>query len=498
MSDESDIQRDFPYAELAARSNFSFLRGASHPEELVEMAARQGYAAMGIADRNSLAGVVRAHVTAKEKGIRLLVGARLVLMCGFEVICYPRNRAAYGRLSKLLTLGNRRTEKGSCELYLEDLKALEKDMLLIALPPWQLTETFRDTLAKLCDLLPGPLYLAARRSYETDDARELRELAALADNLGLDLLATNDVLYHTPARRPLQDILTCIRHHVTIDEAGLVLNGNAERYPKHPTEMYRRFRGYEDAVRRTAEVADLCSFSLDELAYQYPDEPAGDSPSPQAELERLTWIGAAERWPGGLSDKIRKTLEHELSLIGELDYAPYFLTVYDLVRFARSRDILCQGRGSAANSAVCYCLGITSVDPARIDLLFERFISAERNEPPDIDVDFEHERREEVIQYIYEKYGRHRAGIAATVVSYRTKMAVREVGKAMGLSEDVINALGTIGWDWSVRIPKAEHMRDTGLDFSDVRLRQTLKLAGELLGFPPPPVPACGRLCHHP
>ncbi|MFC7049668.1 error-prone DNA polymerase [Emcibacter nanhaiensis] len=484
MSDESDIRRDYPYAELAARSNFSFLRGASHPEELVEMAARQGYAAVGIADRNSLAGVVRAHVTAKEKGIKLLAGARLVLMCGFEVICYPRDRAAYGRLSKLLTLGNRRTEKGSCELYLKDLKLLEQDMLLIALPPRQLTESFQDTLLGLRDLLPGPLYLAARRAYETDDARELRELAALADSLGLELLATNDVLYHTPGRRPLQDILTCIREHVTIDEAGLILNSNAERYPKHPTEMYRRFRGYEEAVRRTALVAELCTFSLDELAYQYPDEPAGDSASPQAELERLTWIGAAARWPEGPPDKIKNTLAHELRLIGELDYAPYFLTVYDLVRFARSRDILCQGRGSAANSAVCYCLGITSVDPARIDLLFERFISAERNEPPDIDVDFEHERREEVIQYIYQKYGRHRAGIAATVVSYRTKMAVREVGKAMGLSEDVINALGTIGWDWSVRIPKAEHMRDSGLDFSDVRLRQTLKLAGELLGFP--------------
>ncbi|WP_417625199.1 error-prone DNA polymerase, partial [Paremcibacter congregatus] len=330
----------------------------------------------------------------------------------------------------------------------------------------------------------GRAYLAAQRLSHGHDARRLAQLQDLALRHDLPLIATNDVYYHTPRRRPLQDVLTCIRHHVTIDAAGLLLEGNAERYLKHPSEIYRRFRGYEAAVKRTLEVAAFCAFSLDELAYEYPDEPGGESATPQEELERLTWAGAAARYPDGVSDKIRRLLSHEIALIKQLDYAPYFLTVHDLVRFARSRGILCQGRGSAANSAVCYCLGITSVDPVYFDLLFERFISPERDEPPDIDVDFEHERREEVIQYIYEKYGRHRAGIAATVICYRVKMAVREVGKVMGLSADIVAALGTIAWNWSLKTPNPEHMEQTGLDFTDPRLRQCLILAGELLGFP--------------
>ncbi|PHZ83930.1 error-prone DNA polymerase [Paremcibacter congregatus] len=475
---------DFPYAELAVSSNFSFLRGASHPEELVEMAHLQGYHALAIADRNSLAGVVRAHVKARELGLQLIIGARLVLEGGLEILAFPKDRAAYGRLSKLLTLGNRRAAKGDCHLSLSDLDRLEGGVVLIAMPPRDVGPDFAAMLENFPRLPGGRAYLAAQRLYHGHDARRLAQLQDLALRHDLPLIATNDVYYHTPRRRPLQDVLTCIRHHVTIDAAGLLLEGNAERYLKHPSEIYRRFRGYEAAVKRTLEVAAFCTFSLDELAYEYPDEPGGESATPQEELERLTWAGAAARYPDGVSDKIRALLNHEIALIKQLDYAPYFLTVHDLVRFARSRGILCQGRGSAANSAVCYCLGITSVDPVYFDLLFERFISAERDEPPDIDVDFEHERREEVIQYIYQKYGRHRAGIAATVICYRVKMAVREVGKVMGLSADIIAALGTIGWDWSVKVPNAEHMEQTGLDFTDPRLRQCLILAGDLLGFP--------------
>lgn len=475
---------DHNYVELSVTSNFSFLRGASHPEEMIETAAALGYDKIALTDRNSLAGIVRAHVAAKDVGIHLLIGVRLVLDNGFEMLCFARDRAAYGRLTKLLTTGNRRAKKGHCILYMDDLAILGTGHIFIAMPPYQLDGQFETSLKWISNAFSGSAYLALGRLYNGNDDERMEKLYALSLRSGTLLVATNDVHYHAPNRRPLQDVLTAIRNHVTIDKAGLLLSANAERHLKTVTEIKHIFRGYEDAVRRTAEIAGQCDFSLDELAYEYPDEPAGDSASPQQELERLTWIGADDRYPDGVPDKIRGTLNHEIKLIDELDYAPYFLTVYDIVRFARSQGILCQGRGSAANSAVCFCLGITSVDPAHIDLLFERFISAERGEPPDIDVDFEHERREEVIQYIYEKYGRHRAGIAATVVSYRVKMAVREVGKVMGLTEDIITALGTVGWDWSTKIPNADHMQDVGLNLSDPRLRQTLKLARELIGFP--------------
>ncbi|RMC36172.1 error-prone DNA polymerase [Paracoccus alkanivorans] len=475
-----------PFAELAVTSNFSFLRGGSHPEELVATAARLGHAAIGIADRNSLAGAVRAHVEAKAQGIRLVVGVRLVLMEGFETLCFPTGRAAYGRLTRLLTTGNRRAPKGECHLFLDDLPALERGHRFIAMPPYDFGADFEAHLTRLATLFPGAVHLALTPYRRANDRARQQRLAALADTSGTPLTATNDVLYHAPARRPLQDLLTCIREHCTIDEAGFRLERNAERHLKEPQEMARLLGGHEAAVARSVELAEACRFSLDELAQDYPAESAGQSATPQEELERLTWLGAQRRFPMGPSDKRRGQIANELRLIGELNYAAYFLTVHDIVHFARTQEppILCQGRGSAANSIVCYCLGITSVDPDEIDLLFERFISAERGEPPDIDVDFEHERREEVMQYIYDKYGRSRAGLAATVITYRSRSAMREAGKAMGLSPDVVAAMTSHVWGRSSDTPESERIREAGLDPADPRLRQTLILARQLIGFP--------------
>ena len=480
------------YAELQAVSNFSFLRGASHADELVGRAAELGLAALGIADRNSLAGAVRAHSAAKMTGLRLLTGARLDLASGFSFLCYPRDRAAYGRLCRLLTLGQRRTTKGSCLLHMDDLAAHAEGQVLIALPPDCLNEDgeggeFSMLLASLRQQHDGPIYLAAHMLFRGNDRSHLNRLADFAERHATPLIATNDVHYHTSSRRPLQDVLTAIREHIPVAEAGRRLAANAERHLKGGAEMRRLFQGHEEAVARTLEVVEYCTFSLDELAWEYPDEPVPAGSTPQRHLEELAWKGARRCYPGGIPAKVHRSLVHELELIAELDYAPYFLTVNDLVHFARERGILCQGRGSAANSAVCYYLGITSVDPARIDLLFERFVSRERCEPPDIDVDFEHERREEVIQYIYDRYGRDRAGLAATVVCYRSRSAARDVGKAMGLSEDTAAALAgamrnrhhdTSGDVVSVRL------REAGLDPADPLLQRTVTLADELLGFP--------------
>ncbi|WP_048646082.1 error-prone DNA polymerase [Nitratireductor soli] len=475
-----------PFAELGVTSNFSFLRGGSHPQELVAMAAQLGHAAIGIADRNSLAGVVRAHVEAKEQKIRLVVGARLVLMDGFEALCFPTDKSAYGRLTRMLTIGNRRAPKGECHLHFDDLALLQGGQRLIAMPPYDFGADFEDGLRRLAALFPGSVFLALTPYRRANDGLRQRRLHALSIACGTPLIATNDVLYHTPARRPLQDLITCIRAHCTIDEAGFRLERNAERHLKPPAEMARLLRGHEDAVARSAAVMDDCHFSLDELSYEYPEESAGESATPQEELDRLTWLGARERFGAALSDKIKGMIAHELQLIASLNYAAYFLTVHDIVRFARAQKppILCQGRGSAANSVVCYCLGVTSVNPAEIDLLFERFISAERGEPPDIDVDFEHERREEVMQYIYGKYGRHRAGLAATVISYRTRSAVREAGKAMGLSPDIVAAMTGLVWGHSEKTPAGAQLREAGLDPTDPRLRQTLLLVKQLIGFP--------------
>ncbi len=472
------------YAELQVTSNFSFLRGASHPAELVLRAHELGLAAIAIADRNTLAGVVRAHAAAKETGLRLVIGARLDFLDAPSVLAFPTDRAAYGRLAQLLTDGKRRAKKGECRLMLADLLAQGDGQRLVALPPERLDGAYAEPLKSLAHRFAGALYLATHHLYRGDDAKRLARLGALAEWTKVPLLATNDVHAHSAERRALQDVLTCIREGCTIDEAGFRLHANAERHLKSAEEMARLFRARPDAVERTLEIVEACRFSLDELTYEYPAEPVPEGRTPQEELARLTWLHAAERYPAGVPDRIRALLERELALIARLDYARYFLTVHDIVKFARERKILCQGRGSAANSAVCFVLGITAVDPEKVDLLFERFVSAERKEPPDIDVDFEHERREEVIQHVYGKYGRDRAGIVATVITYRPKSAIRDVGKALGLSADTIGILSGTAWGGGREGLRADYIRQAGLDPSEPTLRHALRLAEELIGFP--------------
>lgn len=473
------------YAELQVLSNFSFLEGASHAAELIIQAKELGLQAIGIADRNTLAGIVRAHKAAKEHGMRLLVGARLDLLDGASLIAYPEDRDAYGRLSQLITLGRRRAEKGTCDLYQQDVIDWGQGLRLIALPPAGLDDVFRFQLDGLHQAFPNHLYLAASHLLTGVDQDRIQSLSDLAAAIAIPLIATNDVIMHSARRRALADVLSCVREKTTIDRAGLLTQRNGERHLKSPDAMAKLFQGFEDALASSLEIVEACSFSLDELAYEYPDEIAEPGVSTQTTLEKLVWAGSKWRHPGGMTQKTRTMLEHELELIGQLKFAPYFLTVYDLVKFARSRDILCQGRGSAANSAVCFMLGITSIDPVQSNLLFERFISAERGEPPDIDVDFEHERREEVIQYVYEKYGRHRAGMTAVVSRYRTRGAIRDVGKAMGLSEDTITLISsqTFGWINEDDSPR-QSLIDIGLDPNDMRLRQTILLIQELIGFP--------------
>ena len=479
------------YVELQVTSNFSFLRGASHPQELVSAAGALGHAAVALTDRNSLAGIVRAHTAARETGLRFIVGCRLDLTehngtpsSDPSLLCWPTDRAAYGRLCRLLTLGQQAAAKGECVIGWEDVATHAEGQIFAAIPPEQPDAAFAERLATLAKMAPGRSYLALQHRYRGDDRRRLDLLAGLAAQARVPTLATNDVHYHAPERRALQDVLTCIREGCRIDEAGLRLAANAERHLKPPAEMRRLFRGHEDAVTRTLAVAGRCRFSLDELRYEYPDEPIPPGRTPQAYLEDLAWQGAAAHWPDGIPPKVEADLRRELALIDKLGYAAYFLTVHDIVREARRRDILCQGRGSAANSAVCFCLGITGVNPAETDLLFERFVSEERREPPDIDVDFEHERREEIIQYIYGRYGRERAGITATVISYRPRSAVRDVGKAMGLSEDITARLAASVWgSWGDGLTPAQ-ITEAGFDLADRRLRQTLVLARELLGFP--------------
>jgi error-prone DNA polymerase len=482
------------YAELQATTNFSFLRGGSHPHELVAEAKAQGLSALAVTDRNTLAGIVRAHTTAKQVGLKLIVGARLDLTDAPSLICLPTDRETYGRLCRLLSSGQLAADKGKCILTLDDVAAAARGQILIALAPegwsWRALSDqagFEDELRRVkASLAPtATLYLAASHTYRGDDRARIAALAALAQRCRVPLVATGDVLYHTPHRRPLQDVLTCIHGGVRINEAGLRLAPNAERHIKAPQEMARLFAGHEAALARTLEIATACTFNLDELQYEYPDEPVPPGKTPHAHLVDLVEAGAHERFPDGVPEKVRALLEKELALIAELKYAPYFLTVYDIVAYARGEGILCQGRGSAANSVVCYCLGITAVNPTEVDLLFERFISADRKEPPDIDIDFEHERREEVIQRIYDRYGRDRAGLAATVISYRSRSAVREVGKAMGLSEDVVAALA--GMVWGTRSAGAlpdERVREAGLDPDDPLLQRVLELTDELVGFP--------------
>lgn len=474
------------YAELQVTTNFTFLRGASHPAELVERAAGLGHAAIAITDRNTLAGVVRAHAAAKKLDFPLIVGARLDFADAPGVLVFPTDRATYGRLSRLLTLGKRRTVKGECLIRLQDLIDHGDGQEVVALPPpdGRPDAAFGEHLRVLKRRFGRSLSLAVHHLYRGDDAARLRRLGDLGDALSIPLAATNDVHAHAPGRRSLQDALTCIREGCTIDRAGYRLHANAERHLKPPDEMARLFRDRPDALSRTLEIAERCAFSLDSLKYEYPVEPVPEGRTPQEELVRLVGEAVARKYPGGVPEKVGKALAEELPLVEQLNYAPYFLTVHDIVRYARSQGILCQGRGSAANSVICYCLGITKVDPDRVDLLFARFISAERNEPPDIDVDFEHERREEVIQYIYDKYGRDRAGLAATVISYRPKSAIRDVGKAMGLSMDAVGILSRTIWGWGREGIDETHIREAGLDPSDSRLRLTIELARTLIGFP--------------
>ncbi|NBC95747.1 MAG: DNA polymerase III subunit alpha, partial [Deinococcus-Thermus bacterium] len=482
-----------PYTELQITTPFSFLRGASHAEEVAVAAAALGYRAIGVADRNTLAGVVRMHLACRDAGLRLVVGARLDLTDGPSLLAYPVDRAAYGRLSRLLTVGRRRAPKGDCHIGRADVEAHAEGLILVAVPPdpdglddgaGGDPAAFEADLADYRARFGPGLRLAASHGYRGDDARRLARLADLAARHGLALVATNDIHHHAPDRRPLADVMTAIRHGTTVAEAGWRLAANAERHLKPADEIARLFRRHPEAVAEAGRVAEACRFSLDELVYEYPDELVEGDATAQATLERLTAEGAAFRYPEGVPAKVSAQIDHELALIGQLGYAPYFLTVHDVVRFARSRGILCQGRGSAANSAVCYVLGITAVDPARTDLLFERFVSAERGEPPDIDVDFEHERREEVIQYIYEKYGRDRAGMTATVICYRARGAIREVGKAMGLSEDTVDKLARTLWGWSQDAIDDAHIRQAGLDPADRTLRQAMILARRLIGFP--------------
>lgn len=492
------------YAELDVTTSFSFLRGASHPEEMVCRAAALGYRALAITDINSVAGVVRAHVAARElakhtgRAPKLIIGARLTPVDAPDVLVWVPDRAAYGRLCRLITLGRRRAPKGQCLLKLQDLLEHCDGMLAgVVGYPCDTGDTpdradsehpprmgLADALAALREAMGDNVSLVAGCFFGPDDRHRLRRLEALARRAGAALVAANNVHYHNPSRRMLQDVLACIRHGCTIEQAGWRLFPDAERYLKTPGRMARLFREHPQAVMRTIDIAERCRFSLDELRYEYPDEVVPGGRSAVEHLAELTWRGAAERYPAGVPDKVRRQIEHELRLIEQLRYEAYFLTVYDLVAFARSRGILCQGRGSAANSAVCYCLGITAVDPARIDLLFERFISAARNEPPDIDVDFEHERREEVLQYIYDKYGRERAGMTAEVITYRGRSAVRDVGKAMGLSLDMVDRMaGRLDW-WDHGTLDDARIREIGLNPGDRVVRRVVELSGELLGFP--------------
>jgi error-prone DNA polymerase len=493
---------DGQYAELGAMTNFSFLEGASHPGELMMQARALGLAAVGVADRNTLAGMVRALMGAEDVDIPLVVGSRLGFTDGTELIVFPRDRAAYGRLCRLLSLGKseavpqagvdpdvERIEKAETRLTFEQAVGLGEGMIALAPAPERPDAAFEARLAAWRRAWPDDLYLAAAPLWRGDDRRRLNRLASMAQRTGAPMIAANAVLYHHPDRRMLQDVLTCIREGSTIDRAGRRLQANAERHLKPPAQMARLFRGHEAALARTMAVARACTFSLKELRYQYPDEPVPPGWTAQRWLVRLTCQGAREKWPrakGPVPVKVVQTIRKELRLVRQLGYAPYFLTVHDIVAWARSRPdpILCQGRGSAANSVICFCLKVTNVDPTQQEVLIERFISSERSEPPDIDVDFEHERREQVMQYVYERYGRDRAGIVATIIHYRPRSAIRDVGKALGLTEDVTARMADTVWgSWGSKVDEA-HVDRTGLSRDDVRMKLALELTAELIRFP--------------
>ncbi|WGM48842.1 Error-prone DNA polymerase [Brevundimonas sp. NIBR10] len=505
------------YAELGAMTNFSFLEGASHPGEIMFQAKSLGLAAVGVADRNTLAGMVRALMGSEDADIPLVVGCRLGFLDGSELIVFPRDRAAYGRLCRLLTLGKseilsdptapttnvvalrpdtpsatdtpERITKGETRLTFDQAVAHGEGMIALAVAPIDPDAAFEARLKTWREAWPDTLYLAAQPLWRGDDRARLNRLAAMAIRTAAPMIATNAVMYHHPDRRPLQDVLTCIREGTTIDAAGLRLQANAERFLKPTQEMARLFKGHEAALERTMEVVRACRFSLRELSYDYPDEPVPPGWSPQRWLIRLTCLGAREKWPrarGPVSTHVVRTIRKELRLVRQLKYAPYFLTVHDIVAWARDpeRDILCQGRGSAANSVICFCLKITNVDPTSQNMLIERFISADRSEPPDIDVDFEHERREEVMQYVYRRYGRDRAGIVATIIHYRPRSAIRDVGKALGLTEDVTARLADTVWGSYGSEVKDRDVDRAGFRRDDPRFQMALDLTAELIKFP--------------
>ena len=471
------------YAELQCCSHFSFLRGASSAEELFQQAAILGIETLAITDHNSLAGIVRAHEAAKQANIRLIVGCRIDLDDGTTILLYPTNRAAYSRLCRLLTLGKSRGGKARCDLGWDDLEPYAAGQIVILVPDLA-DEICAQHLRRLKSIYGERTHLALTLRRRPNDALRLHQLSQLAVRERALPVVTNDVLFHIPRRRMLQDVLSCIRHGCTIDDAGFRRERHDDRYLKSPAEMGRLFARYPEALARTITIANTCRFSLDELAYQYPDEVNVPGQTPQQNLASLTWHGAAVHYPDGVPAKIAATLRHELALIEKLGYAPYFLTVHSIVRFARARGILCQGRGSAANSAVCFVLGVTSIDPTLHDLLFERFVSEERREPPDIDVDFEHERREIVMQWIFDHYGRDHAALCATVIRYRAKAALRDVGKALGLPADLIRTLAGEVIGWGEGPPDAAALAELGLDARDRRLRLVLELANELIGAP--------------
>jgi DNA-directed DNA polymerase III PolC len=501
------------FAELSITSNFTFLTGGSHPEEYMRRAALLGLPAIAIADENSVAGIVRAHTEAREiarevrlraeAGVmgpprpdhipkppgaevevapRLIPAARIVLTDGFTVTALPRDRPAWGRLCRLISTGRLRAEKGSCALRLDDLIEWGEGMELLIHPAH--LDRWTDSARRLIRRFGPACHLLLAPRYDGQDPARFDRLATLAETLGIPTVASAAPMMHHAARRRLTDVLTAIRQGVRVDELGRAALTNAERRLRSEAEMRRLLAGHEAAVGRAGEVAARCTFSLDELRYEYPSE-VSPGESPAQRLRRLSCEGLKWRYPSGAPDKVVRLLEHELALIGKLGYEPYFLTVHDVVQFARSRGILCQGRGSAANSVTCYCLGVTSVSPEIGTMVFERFVSEARNEPPDIDVDFEHERREEVIQHIYQRYGRHRAGLCATVIHYRGKRAVREVGRAMGLTEDTISAISSQLWGFFSTAGLEDHrLREIGLDPDDRRLRQTMELIFEVQGFP--------------
>ncbi len=482
------------YAELCVTSNFTFLTGASHPEELVRRAAELELDALAITDRNSLAGVVRAYSALKElkrespEGThlpRLIVGCRLVLEdSSLEWLALPQDRAAYARLCRLLTLGKRRAEKGQCSLLFADLLEGASGMVLIALPQQGLSHAQVEGHIRACvQRFPGQVFVGAAPRYDGSDQLLFDDYAQLAYRLAAPMVAVGDVLMHHARRRQIADVLTCMREHITIDEIGGRALPNAERRLKGAADMLRLYRNHQGAVRRSLEIARRCSFCLSELSYQYPDEVSRGEDA-QTRLARLAEQGLRWRYAQGIPDQARMLVDKELALVARLGFAAYFLTVYDIVQFAKDKEILCQGRGSAANSILCYVLGITDVAPETITMVFERFVSEHRGEPPDIDVDFEHERREEVIQHIYKKYGRHRAGLCATVIHFRSRAAIREVGKVMGLSQDVTAALSGQIWGWHDAGPEKVLIKELGLDPEDRRLGQTLRVINEIIGFP--------------